>query len=362
VPKKKILILYTNVGQGHKKIAFNIASVLQTEDNEVVLKNILEVQRGFLSEQGTKVYLSILRNIPWLWSFFYLNKTFISATRPFRRFVAKFNSGKIKKILAEDNYDVVICTQVTASSILSYLKKTNYYKNKFVITFSDYHLHSFWVFDNADLFCANIEEQKREMVGMGYDPKKIIVSGMTLKPKEEINRDETRKKFGLQENEKVILVFGGSLGYGFGIDTINSVLKVCDKVLVVCGNNNVLHQTLISNYATNDKIKIFGFVDNIQEIYSIVDLAVSKPGGLSTAECLQWGIPMVCNSCMPGQEELNFKFLLNKNLIIDGTKNIEKVITEELSTGEFAKSLKSNPEVQKIVGEGTRIREAIKFL
>ena len=36
---------------------------------------------------------------------------------------------------------------------------------------------------------------------------------------------------------------------------------------------------------------------------SCADLAVSKPGGLTTAECLAVGLPMIVVSPIPGQEE-----------------------------------------------------------
>lgn len=356
---KKILILYADVGHGHKKIAYNIADALQRDGHRVELKSILEVQKGRLSEYGTKIYLYIIFRLPWLWSFMYLNKLFIACTLPFRTFAARFNSGEVKEILSREQYDLVICTQVTASATLSYLKSSGFYKGKFATTFSDFHLHHFWIHKNTDLFVANIDEQKAEMVSLGYDPKKIIVAGITLKPKPEISRSEARAKFGIGQNEKAALVFGGSLGYGFGFGTIHTAAAVADKVLVICGGNKNLEAAVRKEFSGSATVQVFGYVDNVPDFYAAVDAVVTKPGGLSTTECLQWQLPIIANSYFAGQEELNFTYLITRKLILDGTKDLHGTLQHELETGTFARQLKENPFVGRVVGDGHLVREAV---
>ena len=40
------------------------------------------------------------------------------------------------------------------------------------------------------------------------------------------------------------------------------------------------------------------------------DVAITKPGGLTTSECLAMGLPMIVVAPIPGQEERNADFLL----------------------------------------------------
>jgi processive 1,2-diacylglycerol beta-glucosyltransferase len=42
------------------------------------------------------------------------------------------------------------------------------------------------------------------------------------------------------------------------------------------------------------------------------DLAITKPGGLTTSECLAVGLPMIVNAPIPGQEERNADYLLEQ--------------------------------------------------
>jgi processive 1,2-diacylglycerol beta-glucosyltransferase len=53
-----------------------------------------------------------------------------------------------------------------------------------------------------------------------------------------------------------------------------------------------------------------GFTRVIERIMAASDLAITKPGGLTTSECLAVGLPMIVVSPIPGQEERNADFLL----------------------------------------------------
>jgi processive 1,2-diacylglycerol beta-glucosyltransferase len=46
------------------------------------------------------------------------------------------------------------------------------------------------------------------------------------------------------------------------------------------------------------------------------DLVITKPGGLSTSECLAKGLPMILNAPIPGQEERNADYLLEQGVAL----------------------------------------------
>src|ERR1043166_4713590 len=54
----------------------------------------------------------------------------------------------------------------------------------------------------------------------------------------------------------------------------------------------------------------------MHELMGIADLAVTKPGGLTTSECLSRGVPMVLVSPIPGQEERNAEMLLEQGCAV----------------------------------------------
>ena len=55
-----------------------------------------------------------------------------------------------------------------------------------------------------------------------------------------------------------------------------------------------------------------GFTDRVADLMRAADLIVTKPGGLSTSECLALGLPMILSAPIPGQEERNADYLLEE--------------------------------------------------
>src|SRR6185295_15378148 len=128
---KKILILYTSVGLGHKMIAENIGYQLEQNGFNVRTADILKVQEGKLVNFGTRLHQFINRKLPWLWKFIY-NYGHI----PFRRLrvpLASRNYHQTKQVIDQFEPDMVIATQTTSSAVISYLKQAKLYNGLFAI-------------------------------------------------------------------------------------------------------------------------------------------------------------------------------------------------------------------------------------
>jgi processive 1,2-diacylglycerol beta-glucosyltransferase len=68
--------------------------------------------------------------------------------------------------------------------------------------------------------------------------------------------------------------------------------------------------------AKNMKVRIFGYIDYLDEIMAVSDLAISKTGGLISSECLASGLPLVVYKPYPGQEERNCTYLLEEGAAV----------------------------------------------
>jgi processive 1,2-diacylglycerol beta-glucosyltransferase len=55
-----------------------------------------------------------------------------------------------------------------------------------------------------------------------------------------------------------------------------------------------------------------GFTNRVERLMAASDLVITKPGGLTTSECLAMGLPMVVHAPIPGQEERNCDYLLEQ--------------------------------------------------
>jgi len=359
---KNILILYTSIGYGHKMIAENIGSALRGSF-QVELVDLAELEKNSpLMERGTKFYFWMIKRWPGLWKFFYTNKFFLNLTLPLRVPVAGFKYQKVLNLLSKKHYDAVISAHVNASAILSFLKKKGLYKGKFIIAFSDFHLHWYWVYDNADLYLVNIAEQRQQMLAGGVPADKILVCGMTMQPKKQFDRIEVRKKFGLPEKAKVILVMSGSKGLMFDPKLIDQLKGLDAEILVICGKNQTLEKQMRRKFEKVQNVKVYGYLENLTELYGVTDIVVTKPGGLTVSECLQYGLPMLIHSWLPGMEQMNYQYLVERSLVLPRTKDLKEQIRSELDSGDFARQLQINSYRSAIVADGAKIRDKLTEL
>ncbi|MBU6447675.1 hypothetical protein KGQ24_02460 [Patescibacteria group bacterium] len=357
----KILIVYTYSGSGgHKKIAENIGAVLH-ENHQVDMIDLYEKEKGSLVSGGTKIYYWIIKFVPGLWTFFYTNKIFLAVTLPLRVPLAGLRSKKLLNIINAGHYDLVISTHTSSSAAVSYLKSKGLYNGKFAIAFSDFHFHPYWAYDHCDMYLANIDEQKQQLVARGIGPEKIAVCGITVQRKQNLDIGEIRNKYGLKSGEKVVLFLSGSAGAGLNSETISQLLATDAKIIIACGSNREFLQAVHDEYGDNPRIIPVGYVP-WYELYPLADIVVTKPGGLTVTECLEHGLPMLISYLLPGQEELNYEYLSDKDLIMPEFADLAGAIQDELQTKSFAESLKHNPYVPQVVKYGREVIEAISRL
>jgi processive 1,2-diacylglycerol beta-glucosyltransferase len=200
---------------------------------------------------------------------------------------------------------------------MAYLKRHGIYNGKFIIAFCDYHLHRYWLYDEADLYLANIPEQIEEMRKLGVGQPAVAI-GITLPPLLTVDKEAVRSKLGLPD-KKVVLVSSGSLGIGFPPELLKEFIKQLTAsrqdvhVVIVCGKNEALRQDLEKGDFPDTTV--LGFYQPMGDLYAVADLFLTKPGGLSTAEGLQAGVPLQITHWLPGQEELNYRYLTARHLV-----------------------------------------------
>ncbi|MFH1238825.1 MAG: glycosyltransferase, partial [bacterium] len=101
-----------------------------------------------------------------------------------------------------------------------------------------------------------------------------------------------------------------------GVGDIESIIRVLEplagslQMMVNTGLNEKLRRQLEKDFDNSKlKLKIFGFTDDIYRYYYAADMVISKPGGLTVTECLNFGLPIFMIDAIPGQEEENAKFV-----------------------------------------------------
>ncbi len=348
---KKVLVLYTSIGLGHKYIALNMASFLRENNYEVVLFDALELEKGQTTETSEKLFLFLYRNFPFVWKWLYVTKWFINLALPLRTVAARLHYKQIYEVVKKENPDIILSTQTSPSAVIDYLKRSAKFTGKFVVTFSDFHLHKFWLYPNVDFYLANTEEQKNEMVKLGIKEEKISVCGITISPLKNVEVKEVKNKLSMSQGQKLVVFASGSLGELMPIELIEemktiSVDNIAIKLAIICGKNLALTKQLEEKYSSDPQISVFGFYEPLQELMATADVLVSKPGGLTMIESLYWGVPMIVTHFLPGQEELNIEYLTKRNLVTlcldKNPEKLKEIIYQELTSEALRKGLQEN--------------------
>ena len=134
------------------------------------------------------------------------------------------------------------------------------------------------------------------------------------------------------------------------VNWIKTIVKSLEKSkhdiseLIVAGTNKKLFNSLkrkVKHYKKD--IHLFGFLQNIHELMRIASVIISKPGGVTTAEVLSMGLPMIIVKPIPGQEINNTNFLTHKGaaIKIDEPKEVYQIIDELLENKTKLEQLKS---------------------
>jgi len=86
---------------------------------------------------------------------------------------------------------------------------------------------------------------------------------------------------------------------------------------VITGQNTELYLKLLDEKPRlRHPLRLYGYVDNMEDFMLAADLLISKPGGLSASEALASGLPLIIMQPIPGQEERNSRFLVQQRVAL----------------------------------------------
>ena len=307
----KILVIYATAGAGHKKAAEAIFNGLKAQGgHDVRLVDALDYTNPFFKENYPGAYTFLVTHLPWAWGLLFalIDVPWMqSLVHRCRRLYNGLNAQALQEFLIQEQFDDVITTQFLSAEVCAYLKREGKIKSKIICVVTDFDVHRIWVNEGIDVYTAASEYTKNKLIALGVPSEKIFTTGIPTDAKFAQKPDKLalKKKLGLQDGVLTILIATGS----FGMGPVGELIKLLGRyqLLIVCGNNRVLYERLKPLAQKN--VHILGLVDNMDELMSVSDVMVTKPGGLSISEALVKKLPMLFFSAIQGQETNNIKVL-----------------------------------------------------
>jgi processive 1,2-diacylglycerol beta-glucosyltransferase len=321
--KKRVLIISTSAGTGHVRAGEALTKVFEEHPNvsEVVHSDALDFTNKLFRDFYSKLYARLIRNAPEFLGWWYKESDEPWKTDGMRLMLDRLNTGPLVKFIRQFNPHITVCTHFMPAGIISHLIAKNLLDAHLSIVVTDLDFHAMWLSRMFHRYFVAIEETRVHLEELGLPKDRITVSGIPIDPEFgiPIDRVATRLDFGLHPTRPTLLLSAGALGVGpaeFVVQRLKN-LRSRPQTIVVCGRSREARERVMQQVGhDHENFKVFGYTGRMPELMKISDLFIGKPGGLTTAEALTCGLPMVIVSPIPGQEERNSDHLLEDGVAV----------------------------------------------
>ena len=324
--KLKVMILYANAGNGHRRAAEALHDICTSDDkfSEVALVDVLDYTNKVFQDLYSNLYIEAIKTAPAIWSL-----VFDSTDQPWKKekarlLVERLNAQPLLKKITNFDADICISTHFMPASILSYLiaKKKISCHHSVVVT--DYYVHASWLTALMSRYFVAKEESRIQLKHIGCPIERISTTGIPIDTKfvQSYNIPELKNKYGISTDIPLVLLSAGAFGVLSGNDLVQMLRSITEpcEIAIICGKNEKLQKQINNEIRklknTNTEYHVVGFTKETHEWMAMSSLYIGKPGGLTTSECLAMGLPMVIWEPIPGQEVYNSSFLLENGAAI----------------------------------------------
>jgi len=320
---RRILLLYISEVSGHHSATIAIENAIKELSSDVEIANInaFNFTNPLLEKIVNKTYLGVIKKTPGIWGYLYDNPKIVKTTQRIKDAIHRSNHRKLSVLFEKFNPDVIACTQAFPFGMIADYKKTLGIKIPLVGILTDYAPHAYWIYKEANYYIVASEEAKERFIKEGAPEDNIKLFGIPIDTKftKFYEKHELSERLEIDSSLPAILIMGGGQGLG-PIKRIVNELDTLERdfqIIIVTGTNKSLAKWLKKKQSRiRKKMTIFGYINNIDEIMELSKLVITKPGGLTTAEALARGLPMIIINPIPGQEMNNTEYLLKKGAAI----------------------------------------------
>ncbi|OPZ89359.1 MAG: Processive diacylglycerol beta-glucosyltransferase [Firmicutes bacterium ADurb.Bin419] len=364
---KKILIISSNhTGHGHKSITESLLEnfSLYPDVNVHVIDGFSLI--GNMGLRVSKLYGSITRNAKEIWKMIWE----ISLKRP--SIINDFTEVSIRdnflSLLRSVKPDLILSVHPNFNgSVLNILEEYEI-KIPFVTLIADLvSITPLWADPRVDYIVCPTKESKYKCLEFGVPESKLKLIGFPVRQRflQHLSKNTTKDEYNRNRPLECLIMSGGE-GSG-NMSTIARILlkNFNCRVKIVTGRNKVLkrrlERTLYERFGT-ERVEVFGFTDNIQELMLSSDLAITRGSPNVMMEVVACNIPLIVTGNLPGQEEGNPGYLLKHNLgvVCKDTRRLKAIVRELLINN--ASKLKQIKKSQKKFLNPNVSREIVDFI
>jgi processive 1,2-diacylglycerol beta-glucosyltransferase len=304
-PKLRVVILTSQVGEGHAAAARALAAGLVGErgDVEVLICDALVGLGGVLRFFLLDAYRWQLRFAPWIFGLLYCLFARVPPLRGLgRAALALFGARRLLRLIERYRPDIIVSTYPAATSVLGTLRRRGRLRVPTCATATDLGGLEFWAHRGIDLHLvmdASCVAPVERVAGAGSARRvRPLVAPVFYEP---CSRERARRLLTLPAAEPLVVVSGG----GWGVGDLEGAVRACLRLpaaVVIClaGRNEPLRARLSQRFAGQARVRVLGFSDRMSELLAAADALVHSTGGVTCLEALVRGCPVIAYGAPPG--------------------------------------------------------------
>ncbi|MDT8902796.1 MGDG synthase family glycosyltransferase [Anaeroselena agilis] len=322
LPFENVLIVTASVGAGHDQAARAVGAEIgeRYPGVRVTIADFMGEENSYLNALLKETYLKMISVSPQVYDLLYR----WSQTHQLpvvQTLLAKAMKRSMRRLYFRYRPDLIIFTHPFPCGAAAYLRRKGLLDAPLVGVVTDFSAHPLWVYDEVDLYFVAAGETRNELVRQGVPAERICPTGIPIDVSfgRQPDRSAAMRELGLAALQPTVLIMGGGLGIGPVADAVRSLDGVGGglQIVVVAGRNAELRRELRAiAAASRHYIVALGYTRRVRELMAAADLLITKPGALTVSEGLSAGLPMVLISPLPGQEEDNAAYLVDRGAAV----------------------------------------------
>lgn len=322
----RVLVLSVSAGAGHVRAAEALVAHAQSSFLHLSVKHtdMMSLVPRWFRAIYRDLYLKLSAGLPEIWGWLYRKTDEAAATSAsdrLRRWLQQLGTRRLFADIEKFRPDAIVCTHFLPAEILASERRSGRLDCPVWVQVTDFDLHRMWVHEGVSGYFVGSAELAFRLRAQGVPNAQIEISGIPLMPgfASAHARTQAAARLGLDPTLPTVLMMSGGAGAGLQQDTICTLLsqQAGLQLIVLVGRNDALRESLQKLVMRHPaRLRVFGFTDDVHSLMACADLAITKPGGLSTSECLAMGLPMLLVNPIPGQEERNAAYLMQEGAAV----------------------------------------------
>ncbi|MCE5277268.1 MAG: glycosyltransferase [Planctomycetaceae bacterium] len=316
----KVLMLTATVGAGHNSATAAIMEALKHSPVPLQIErlDLMTVVPRWFRAYYASGYEVVMTHMPRLYGVGYRLTNHPHGARrgvmeSLRMAIERLAMRKLARRLVQDPPDLIVNAHFLAAPMIGRMIQAGRLPTRQVTIVTDVEVHRMWYATGVEHWFVASDYSGAFLQRWGIDPAAITVTGIPIHPKwnEPLDKDRILSEWQLPRDNPIAILTGGTeFTIGPIVDIARDILKTCPQayLVVLAGRDKNLLGELSKIAAAESRLKPVSFTDRSHELVEAASVMLTKPGGITTTECLAKGVPMILMNPVPGHEGGNAEY------------------------------------------------------